>query len=82
MGCDCELRKGRVQKARALFSARLLLLGRRRHSVALVTPDGALRGRWWWYGYEVLPVDGLRCALTLWVWKEDANGEKFIGHDG
>ena len=36
-----QLRKGRVQKARAFFSARLL--DRRRHSVALVTPDGALR---------------------------------------
>lgn len=26
--------------------------------------------------HEVRPVDGLRCALTLWVWKEDGNTEK------
>ena len=27
--------------------------------------------------HEVLPVDGLRLAMTIWLWKEDANEEKF-----
>ena len=27
--------------------------------------------------HEVLPVDGLRCALTLWCWREDGNLDKF-----
>ncbi|KAL1515679.1 hypothetical protein AB1Y20_002296 [Prymnesium parvum] len=27
--------------------------------------------------HEVMPVMGIRCALTIWIWKEDANREKF-----
>ena len=27
--------------------------------------------------HEVLPVDGLRLAMTIWLWKEDGNLEKF-----